>query len=100
MLTDTKKEVAIHRKAINDGFSRIESWIKLMIGIGGGTIFSFGLLAYEVMIYDVAANKDMVTHIERVVARSEQKMEAQMESLKLSTKSEMDNLKCLVELAI
>jgi hypothetical protein len=42
-LASLETEVGIHRKAINDGFSRIEGWIKLLVSIAGGTIlFGFG----------------------------------------------------------
>lgn len=36
------------------------------------------------MVYDVATNKEMKTHIEHVVPASEQKTEAKFDNLKLS----------------
>ncbi|CUS15813.1 unnamed protein product [Tuber aestivum] len=48
-LSTIETEVAIHRKAINNGFARIEGWVKMMVGIGGGTIvFGFGSVSSPV----------------------------------------------------
>ncbi|KAG0632760.1 hypothetical protein HOY80DRAFT_897577 [Tuber brumale] len=76
-------QIAIHQKAITDGFTEIKGWIKTMILFGGGTIFfGFGslVLAYEVMVYDVAANKEMMAHIVRVVHESEEKLQTRFDS--------------------
>jgi len=86
-----------------------------MMVFGGGTIFfGFGSLAYKVMVYDVDAKKEMMAHTARVVHESEerlqtrfgspldnfeQKTQAQIENLKLETKSEIDKLGHLVELS-
>ncbi|CAZ83628.1 unnamed protein product [Tuber melanosporum] len=115
LLFQSPKEVAIHRKAITDGFTEIKGWIKTMMVFGGGTIFfGFGSLAYKVMVYDVDAKKEMMAHTARVVHESEerlqtrfgspldnfeQKTQAQIENLKLETKSEIDKLGHLVELS-
>ncbi|CUS10970.1 unnamed protein product, partial [Tuber aestivum] len=118
------KEVAIHRKAITDGFMEIKGWIEMMMVFGGGTIFfGFGSLAYKVMVYDVDAKKEMMAHTARVVHdrlvnntiheseeklqtrfgsrvdNFEQKTRAQIKNLKLETKSEIDKLGHLVELS-
>jgi len=50
------------------------------------------------MVYDVATYKEMRDHIERTVAASEQRTEDRLENLKLLTKSELDNLRLLLEL--
>ncbi|PWW75100.1 hypothetical protein C7212DRAFT_206386, partial [Tuber magnatum] len=80
----------------------IESWMKLIISFGGGTvIFGFGSLAYKVMVYDIAAAKKMEDHVERIIERtvaaSEQRTESKLESLRLTTKSELDSLNLLLE---
>ncbi|PWW77703.1 hypothetical protein C7212DRAFT_177482, partial [Tuber magnatum] len=97
-------ELAIRGKTINNGLDRIETWIKLMITFSGGTVlFGFGtassLLAYKVMVYDLAADNEMKNHIARIIAGSEHRTEGRLENLKLSTKSELDNLKLSMELA-
>ncbi|RPA90019.1 hypothetical protein L873DRAFT_1821885 [Choiromyces venosus 120613-1] len=94
-LSIVEAELAIRAKTIDNGFDRIEAWIKLMVTFGGGTIlFGFGTLAYKVMVYDIATNKEMKAHIERT--RTEDKLE----NLMLSTKSKLDNLRLSMELAI
>lgn len=49
---------------------------------------SYLQLAYKVMVYNVATNKEMKTHIKHVVEKaiptSEQKTEAELDNLKLS----------------
>src|SRR5437879_3466541 len=57
-------------------------------------------LAYKMMVYDIAVDKEMKTHIERTIAGSEHRTEGKLENLKLSTKSELDNLKLSMGLAI
>ncbi|RPA92285.1 hypothetical protein L873DRAFT_1817940 [Choiromyces venosus 120613-1] len=59
------------------------------------------------MVYDIATNKEMKAHIERTVTASEQRtgdklenLKLEMENLKLLTKSELDNLRLAMELAI
>ncbi|KAG0128263.1 hypothetical protein HOY82DRAFT_592913 [Tuber indicum] len=108
--TAAETEIAIHRKAINDGFAEIKGWVKMLVGFAGGTlVFGFGSLGYKVMVYDVNTNKEMIAPIEKVVRESEQKTGArlnhieqkthgQIESFQLWTKSEIGNLGRLVEL--
>ncbi|CUS06761.1 unnamed protein product [Tuber aestivum] len=114
LLFQSPKEVAIHQKAITEGFTEIKGWIKTMLVFGGGTIlFGFGSLAYKVMVYDVDAKKEMMAHTTRVVHESEEKLgtrfgsrldnfekqtQAQIENVKLETKLEIDKVAHLVEL--
>ncbi|RPB04324.1 hypothetical protein L873DRAFT_1799834 [Choiromyces venosus 120613-1] len=49
------------------------------------------------MVYDIATNKEMKAHIERTVTASEQRTEDKLENLKLSTKSELENLRLSME---
>ncbi|KAG0634203.1 hypothetical protein HOY80DRAFT_1100113 [Tuber brumale] len=104
-LSIVETELAIRCKTINSGLNRIETWMKLMITFGGGTVlFGFGSLAYKVMVYDIAAAEKMEDRVERIIERTmaafEQRTESKLESLRLSTKSEMDNLKRLLEQSI
>ncbi|KAG0129452.1 hypothetical protein HOY82DRAFT_610689 [Tuber indicum] len=93
-LTAVETEVSIHQKAITDGFAEIKGWVKMMVGMGGGTIiFGFGSLAYKVMVYDVAAKEEMMAHTERVVRASEEKTQARIESLERGTQAQTENLK-------
>ncbi|PWW72137.1 hypothetical protein C7212DRAFT_287254 [Tuber magnatum] len=100
-LSVVETELTILTKTINNGLGRIESWIKLMATFGSGTVlFGFGTLAYKVIVYDITANKEMRDHIERTTAASERRIEEKLENLKLSTKSELDNLRLSMELNI
>ncbi|KAL0639764.1 hypothetical protein Q9L58_001079 [Maublancomyces gigas] len=85
------KEVSDLKGSITDGFNRIEAWIKAVVSFEGGTVLSrLGALAYKVIVYNVATDKEMKTLIEHVVEKaiaiSEQKTEAKLDNLKLSMK--------------
>ncbi|PWW75769.1 hypothetical protein C7212DRAFT_345262 [Tuber magnatum] len=89
-LASLETEMGIHRKAINDGFSRIEGWIKLMVSGAGGTIlFGFGgypQLIYKVMVYDIQMTKEMKEHLEKVFTAAQKKVEDKLEQVeKVST---------------
>ncbi|KAG0128333.1 hypothetical protein HOY82DRAFT_621969 [Tuber indicum] len=98
-LASLETEVGIHRKTINDGFSKIEGWIKILVSIAGGTI-----LSYEVMVYDIQTAKETREHMEntakemkeylgKVVTTAEKRTDDKLEHLKLWQKSEMSDLK-------
>ncbi|KAF8477594.1 hypothetical protein BDZ91DRAFT_778626 [Kalaharituber pfeilii] len=70
-------EVENVKGSIDDGFKRIEGWIKTVVTFGvGKVILGLGTLSYNVMIYNVSVNSEMKTYIEKAITASEEKTKA------------------------
>ncbi|KAF8437392.1 hypothetical protein BGX38DRAFT_1273965 [Terfezia claveryi] len=64
------------RRSIDDGFKRIEGWIKSIVTFGVGTVvLGLGTLSYKVMIYDVSVHNEMRSYNTETRAYLEEKIE-------------------------